>query len=66
MVLRLPDHAHCENCGDPVPMGETCCSEECRVSAADTRAADRRSGYLMYISIGLILAAVVVISYFVT
>jgi len=25
----LPEHGHCENCGDPVPFGEHFCSDAC-------------------------------------
>ena len=28
-MMRLPEHGHCENCGDPVPFGEYFCSDEC-------------------------------------
>ena len=28
-MANLPDHGHCENCGDPVPFGEHFCSDAC-------------------------------------
>ena len=28
-MAKLPEHSHCENCGDPVPFGEQFCSEDC-------------------------------------
>ena len=64
MVLKLPDHSHCESCGDPIPFGETHCSEDCRTSAANEKAREKRSDYLSYISLGIILVAVVAIGYF--
>jgi predicted nucleic acid-binding Zn ribbon protein len=28
-MASLPEHGHCENCGDPVKFGEHFCSEPC-------------------------------------
>jgi len=28
-MAKLPEHSHCENCGDPVPFGEHFCSDTC-------------------------------------
>ncbi|MCL2890982.1 MAG: DUF2116 family Zn-ribbon domain-containing protein [Methanomassiliicoccaceae archaeon] len=28
-MAKLPEHGHCENCGDPVPFGEQFCSDDC-------------------------------------
>jgi len=63
MALKLPDHSHCDNCGDPTPLGENHCSEECRVSAAKEKAGEKRSEYITYLSLGVILVAVIVIGY---
>jgi len=65
MALKLPDHSHCENCGDPTPFGENHCSEECRVSAVNKKAEEKRKDYITYLSLGVILVAVVAIGYFI-
>ena len=28
--IRLPEHSHCQYCGDPIPFGEEYCDENCR------------------------------------
>jgi len=28
-MAKLPEHSHCENCGDPIPFGEQFCSDAC-------------------------------------
>ena len=63
MAVRLPDHAHCENCGDPIRFGETFCSEECRTETARTEAKDKKMEYIFYAVAG-ILGIVSIISYY--
>jgi len=64
MALKLPDHSHCESCGDPIPFGESHCSEECRISAENEKAKEKRTEYITYASIGVALVAIVLIGYF--
>ena len=63
MALRLPEHAHCEKCGDPIPFRETHCSEECKTSAENERMKEKRSEYLLYASVGVMIVAVAIISF---
>jgi len=63
MALRLPDHAHCESCGDPIPFGEKHCSDECKTSAENGRAKEKRSEYILYAAVGVMIAAAAVISF---
>ena len=28
-MMKLPEHGHCENCGDPIEFGEYFCSDAC-------------------------------------
>ena len=30
MSVRLPEHSHCANCGDPTPYGTFFCNDACR------------------------------------
>ena len=56
-MTSLPEHGHCENCGDPVPFGEYFCSDECSAEYhADVKEA-RRLDRRFYILMGLGLAA---------
>ena len=64
MAIRLPDHAHCENCGDPIKFGEQFCSEACMKETVKMEAKDKKLEYLFYAVAG-ILAVVSIITYYI-
>jgi len=55
-MAKLPEHGHCENCGDPVPFNEHFCSDDCsKEYAKDVREAkwlDNRFYIIMAAAIG--------------
>jgi predicted nucleic acid-binding Zn ribbon protein len=62
-VARLPEHGHCENCGDPTPFGEHFCSDGCSDEySKDVREA-RRLDNRFYILMGAAIVAVAVAAY---
>jgi len=54
MAVRLPDHAHCGNCGDPIRFGEEFCSEACRSETAKSEAKDKKMEYIFYAVAGIL------------
>ena len=48
MALRLPDHAHCESCGDPVQFGKQFCSDACEAEAKKASAKEKKMEYVLY------------------
>ena len=60
---KLPEHGHCENCGDPVPFGEYFCSDECsKEYEKDVREA-KMLDTRFYVIMGAIIAGVAVAAY---
>jgi predicted nucleic acid-binding Zn ribbon protein len=59
-MVRIPEHGHCENCGDPVAFDEHFCSDDCRSEydrdVKDAKKLDNRVYALM--ALGLVIAAV--------
>jgi len=64
MASKLPDHAHCGNCGDPVQFGTSYCSGECEREHTIEVAKEKRLEYISYALVGVILVAVTAITYF--
>ncbi|MBQ3686073.1 MAG: DUF2116 family Zn-ribbon domain-containing protein [Candidatus Methanomethylophilaceae archaeon] len=56
--IRLPEHSHCQYCGDPIPFGEEYCNDECKRKDALEEAAAKRKDYMFY---GIAIATVVAI-----
>ena len=46
--IRLPEHSHCEYCGDPIPFGERYCDGECRQNDVKKKAQEKRKEYIFY------------------
>ena len=46
--LLLPDHSHCEYCGDPIPFGETYCDDECRRKAEEDAKKQKHKDWIFY------------------
>ena len=67
-MAKLPEHGHCENCGDPVPFGEHFCGDDCsKEYANDVREAkrlDNRFYLLMAAGIGAAVAAAYLVKAF--
>jgi predicted nucleic acid-binding Zn ribbon protein len=57
---NLPEHGHCENCGDPIKFDEHFCSDACsneyEADVKEARKLDKRFYTLM--GVGVIVAAV--------
>ena len=63
--MRLPEHGHCENCGDPTTLGEYFCSDECSEEySRDVKEAKRLDNFF-YIKMGLVIVAVAVVAFLV-
>ncbi|MDR0791572.1 MAG: DUF2116 family Zn-ribbon domain-containing protein [Methanomassiliicoccaceae archaeon] len=62
-MANLPEHGHCESCGDPVPFGENFCNDECsKEYMKDVREAKRLDNRL-YMVMGAVLVVAAVVSY---
>lgn len=58
MALKLPDHGHCEHCGDPVPFGERFCSQDCQASFLEETRQEKNKDMRFYAMIAISLIAV--------
>lgn len=47
-MARLPEHDHCEYCGDAVPFDRRFCTEECAGRWLRERKEERRRNVLFY------------------
>ena len=62
-MAKLPEHGHCENCGDPVPFNEHFCNDGCRDEYnKDVREAKRLDNRF-YIIMGAVIVTVAVAAY---
>lgn len=55
MTERIPPHRHCKQCGKPVSMDETFCSNGCRDDYRNMLRKRKRQLYLYYVLIMIIL-----------
>lgn len=62
-MTRLPEHGHCENCGDPVAFGEHFCSDKCSGEYSDDVREAKRLDNRFYIIMGIAIVAVAVAAY---
>ena len=51
----LPEHSHCEYCGDPVQFGEKYCNDECRQNAERDAVKSKHRDWIFY---GVVAAAI--------
>ena len=58
--LRLPDHSHCIFCGDPIPLGEEYCNEDCRRKEMERVASEKRRDNMFFVA--AILTVVVIVA----
>lgn len=59
MALKLPDHSHCLNCGDPLQYGKTYCDSRCEEQhAADTKRTNVKD-FAFYAGVAVILVVIV-------
>jgi predicted nucleic acid-binding Zn ribbon protein len=62
-MAKLPEHGHCENCGDPIPFDEHFCSDACsneyHKDVRDAKRLDNR----FYIIMGIAIVAVAAAAY---
>ncbi len=57
-MAGLPNHSHCQYCGDPVPFGSEYCDDDCRELYLAQKAVERKKDIISY---GLMAAALVAI-----
>ena len=57
-MVSLPNHSHCNYCGDPVPFGEQYCDDDCRQLHEAEKNVERKKDIIFY---GLIAASLVAI-----
>jgi len=62
MALRLPDHGHCEECGDPVALDRRFCSEECVDLYLDGIKAQKKKDWTFYGAMIVSLVAIAIVS----
>ena len=61
-MAKLPDHGHCEHCGDPVAFGERFCSDTCSNDYSKEDRDARNKDIRFYgILVGIIIVAAVVV-----
>jgi predicted nucleic acid-binding Zn ribbon protein len=61
-VSKLPEHGHCENCGDPTPFGEHFCSDACAGEYAnDVKEAKRLDNRFYLIMVGILAGIAVAV-----
>ncbi|HHT75298.1 MAG TPA: DUF2116 family Zn-ribbon domain-containing protein [Methanomassiliicoccaceae archaeon] len=63
MSIRLPEHSHCMNCGDPTPSDEPYCSDECQREQEAKERRNRQRNLIFYIVAIVAIAAVWLFSY---
>jgi predicted nucleic acid-binding Zn ribbon protein len=60
-MTKLPEHGHCENCGDPIGFGEYFCSDKCseeyEKDVKEAKRLDTQTYVIM--GAGVVVAAVV-------
>ena len=58
-MMKLPEHGHCENCGDPIEFGEYFCSDACsKEYESDVKEAKRLDNrFYILMGIGLVITA---------
>lgn len=59
--MQLPEHEHCKYCGDPVPVGEEYCDNNCKELFIESEKAEKRKDRRFYILIGASLVAILLI-----
>jgi len=62
MALILPDHDHCEECGDPIALDRRFCSEECLDRFLEGERLQKKKDRTFYGAMGISLAILAVIS----
>jgi len=62
-MAKLPDHGHCENCGDPVPFGERFCSDACSDAYAKEDRDEKSKDVRFYAILAGIIVVVAVAAY---
>ncbi len=65
MPERLPPHSHCVQCDNPIPEGETYCSEECRNAKSVVDNKSSRRNWIFIVVVVVILVALSVASLFI-
>ncbi|MDR2865816.1 MAG: DUF2116 family Zn-ribbon domain-containing protein [Methanomassiliicoccaceae archaeon] len=59
-MTSLPEHGHCENCGDPVPFGQHFCDDDCSKEYNTDIKEAKRLDNRFYIIMAAVLSAVAV------
>jgi predicted nucleic acid-binding Zn ribbon protein len=62
-MAKLPDHGHCENCGDPVPFGERFCSDACSDEHVKEEKDAKNKDIRFYGILAGIIVAVAIVAY---
>ena len=62
--IRLPEHSHCLYCGDPIPIGEEYCNDECRRAEAERVAKEKRKDMAFYAIAAVTVVVILVAGYF--
>ncbi len=59
-VTKVPNHAHCVQCGKAIPYGEDTCSAECADELEDENTRRKRMMYFTYglLALGFLLLVV--------
>ena len=62
-MVKLPDHGHCENCGDTVAFGEQFCSDDCRDKYKSEMQEAKSRDTRFYIIMGAAIAVAAMAAY---
>lgn len=58
-MVRLPEHSHCVQCGDPCPEGDDFCSDDCGVVYAETAMKTRKKDIVFWVAVAVALGGLV-------
>ena len=61
IMVSLPNHSHCNYCGDPVPFGEQYCDDDCRQLHEAEKNVERKKDIIFYSLIAASLVAILAV-----
>ena len=59
MLIPLPEHSHCEFCGDPVAFEKKYCDENCELKHKEELKKEKIKDWALNIFVGIVLVALV-------
>lgn len=60
-MVYLPEHSHCDYCGDPIPFGERFCDDDCKELFIAQEKEEKRKDWFFYGCIAASLVAILAV-----